>query len=235
MEGPTPVSALIHAATMVVAGVYLLLRLAFILDLLPFVLEVIAVIGGLTCLFSATIAIFQNDLKKIIAYSTCSQLGYMVFIAGLSFYSVCFFHLCSHAFFKALLFLSAGSVIHSIGDIQDIRKMGGLVSKLPLTYCSFLVASVALAGLPFLSGFFSKELILETSSQSKNLFSYFCKTLGILSAFFTAAYSFKLIYFTFFITTKGNRTLFSKVHEEFDPITNSLIILSFFSIFFGFF
>ena len=166
MEGPTPVSALIHAATMVAAGVFLVLRFSFLFDMVPYVLQIIALIGSLTCFIAATIGLFQNDIKKIIAYSTCSQLGYMFFIAGLSFYNVSFFHLCSHAFFKALLFLCAGSVIHSLKDNQDIRMMGSLISKIPTTCTCFMIGSIALSGLPFLSGFYSKEAILEFSSES---------------------------------------------------------------------
>lgn len=166
MEGPTPVSALIHAATMVAAGVFLVLRFSFLFDMVPSILQIVAIIGSLTCFAAATIGLFQNDIKKIIAYSTCSQLGYMFFIAGLSFYNVSFFHLCSHAFFKALLFLCAGSVIHSLRDCQDIRMMGSLVNKVPVTYICFIIGSLALSGLPFLSGFYSKEAILEFSSES---------------------------------------------------------------------
>lgn len=235
MEGPTPVSALIHAATMVVAGVYLLLRLASILNLFPRILEFIALIGGMTAFFSATVALYQNDIKKIIAYSTCSQLGYMVFTVGLACYPVCFFHLCSHAFFKALLFLAAGSIIHAVSDNQDIRRIGGLSAKMPITYSTFLVASVSLAGLPFLSGFFSKDLILEVCSQSLSKISFFSYLCGLFSAFLTTCYSFKLLYFIFFFKTKLNFRTFSKVSESFGPITNSLLILALLSIFFGFF
>lgn len=234
MEGPTPVSALIHAATMVVAGVYLLLRLACILNMFTLVLDLLALIGGITALVSATIALYQNDIKKIIAYSTCSQLGYMVFTVGLGYYSVSFFHLCSHAFFKALLFLAAGSVIHAVSDNQDIRRMGGLSSNMPITYSTFLVASVSLAGLPFLSGFFSKDLILEVCSQSFSKISFFSYLCGLFSAFLTTCYSFKLLYFTFFLKTKLNLRSFYNVAESFGPIVNSLLVLALFSVFFGF-
>ena len=235
MEGPTPVSALIHAATMVVAGVYLLLRLCSILNMFPPVLEFLALIGGITALVSATIALYQNDIKKIIAYSTCSQLGYMVFTIGLGHYSVSFFHLCSHAFFKALLFLAAGSVIHAVSDNQDIRRMGGLSSKMPITYSTFLVASVSLAGLPFLSGFFSKDLILEVSLQSFNKVSFFSYLCGLSSTFLTTCYSFKLLYFIFFFKTKLKPSAFSNASENFGPIVNSLLVLALLSVFFGFF
>ncbi len=175
MAGPTPVSALIHAATMVTAGVFALIRLSPIIENSPLALTLIAFIGVLTSLFAATIGLFQNDLKKIIAYSTCSQLGYMVFVCGLSNYSLSIFHLTNHAFFKALLFLSAGSIIHSLNDEQDIRKYGGLVKLLPFSYIMFIIGSLALMGIPFLSGFYSKDLIIEIAFSSyliKNNFIY---------------------------------------------------------------
>ena len=164
MEGPTPVSALIHAATMVTAGVFLIIRLSPIFDLSPLSLIIIVIVGGLTSFFSACISLTQNDIKKIIAYSTCSQLGYMVTICGFSHYSSGLFHLLNHGFFKALLFLSAGSVIHAIHD-QDIRKMGNLKEKLPVSYISIFVGSISLMGLPFLTGFYSKDLLLELIFQ----------------------------------------------------------------------
>jgi len=163
MEGPTPVSALIHAATMVTAGVFLLIRCSPLFEYSNFCLLVVTLSGALTCFFASTIGMVQNDLKKVIAYSTCSQLGYMVFSCGLSNYNVAFFHLFNHAFFKALLFLSAGSVIHSMSNEQDMRRMGGLVNLLPFTYSMFLIGSLSLVGFPFLSGYYSKDLILETS------------------------------------------------------------------------
>jgi NADH-ubiquinone oxidoreductase chain 5 len=159
MEGPTPVSALIHAATMVTAGVFLLARSSFIYEYIPNVLNFITIIGALTAFVAATIGLVQNDMKRVIAYSTCSQLGYMVFACGLSNYSAGFFHLSNHAFFKALLFLSAGSVIHAVSDEQDMRKMGGLKNLIPLTYSMIVVGSLALIGFPFLTGFYSKDLI----------------------------------------------------------------------------
>jgi len=174
MEGPTPVSALIHAATMVTAGVFLIIRLSFIFEFVPKFLSVIAVIGALTAFFSATIALFQFDIKKLIAYSTCSQLGYMIFSCGLSLYNLSLFHLFNHAFFKALLFLSAGSIIHSLLNEQDLRRMGGLVKILPTSYISILIASLSLSGFPFLSGFFSKDLIIEFSILGFELENVFC-------------------------------------------------------------
>ncbi len=161
MEGPTPVSALIHAATMVTAGVFLIIRSAPFLEGSPLALTIITIVGALTAMFSATVGIVQNDLKKVIAYSTCSQLGYMVMICGLSCYSVSLFHLGNHAFFKALLFLSAGSVIHAVSDEQDLRKMGGLIQGLPFSYVMILIGSFSLIGFPYLTGFYSKDLILE--------------------------------------------------------------------------
>lgn len=161
MEGPTPVSALIHAATMVTAGVYLIIRLSPLFELSPISLTIISIVGGLTAFFAATIGLVQNDIKRIIAYSTCSQLGYMVFSAGLSNYSTSLFHLFNHAFFKALLFLSAGVIIHAMLDEQDLRRLGGLVAKLPLTYSLVLIGSLSLAGFPYLTGFYSKDVILE--------------------------------------------------------------------------
>jgi NADH-ubiquinone oxidoreductase chain 5 len=161
MEGPTPVSALIHAATMVTAGVFLIIRSAPLFEFAPFTLTLVTIVGALTAFFAATIGVVQNDLKKVIAYSTCSQLGYMVMICGLSNYSTSLFHLMNHAFFKALLFLSAGSVIHAVSDEQDMRKMGGLIRSIPLTYIMIFIGSLSLMGFPYLTGFYSKDLILE--------------------------------------------------------------------------
>lgn len=161
MEGPTPVSALIHAATMVTAGVFLLIRSGPVLECSPTALTVVTIVGALTAVFAATVGLVQHDLKRVVAYSTCSQLGYMVMVCGLSGYSASLFHLVNHACFKALLFLSAGAVIHAVRDEQDMRKMGGLIRALPLTYVMTLIGSLSLMGLPYLSGFYSKDLILE--------------------------------------------------------------------------
>jgi NADH-ubiquinone oxidoreductase chain 5 len=163
MEGPTPVSALIHAATMVTAGVFLLIRCSPFFEFAPDILVIVTLVGALTAFFAATSGLVQFDLKKVVAYSTCSQLGYMVFACGLSCYSVSLFHLYNHAFFKALLFLSCGSVIHALHDEQDMRKMGGLISILPLTSVMFLIGSLALMGFPFLTGFYSKDVIIEVA------------------------------------------------------------------------
>lgn len=235
MEGPTPVSALIHAATMVTAGVFVLIRLSPVLEYSPFVLNLAVYFGSVTALFGATVAVFQNDIKKIIAYSTCSQLGYMVFSCGLSNYNVAFFHLFNHAFFKALLFLSAGSVIHALSDEQDLRKMGGLVNILPITYLMFFVGSFSLAGLPFLTGFYSKDLILELSFSGFSTVSLFSYSLGVVSAFFTAFYSIRLLYLVFFVSPNTSRSVISHAHEPSVFMMLPLLILCFGSIFFGYF
>jgi len=168
MEGPTPVSALIHAATMVTAGVFLIIRCSFLFEYASSILLFITLIGGFTAIFASLVGLVQNDVKKVIAYSTCSQLGYMMFACGLSAYNVSFFHLINHAFFKALLFLSAGAIIHSLQDEQDMRKMGGLLKYLPFTYSMMLIGSLSLMGLPFLTGFYSKEFILEVAYTQFN-------------------------------------------------------------------
>jgi NADH-ubiquinone oxidoreductase chain 5 len=205
MEGPTPVSALIHAATMVTAGVFLIARSSMIFEYIQNVLEYITVVGAVTSFFAATTGLLQNDLKRVIAYSTCSQLGYMIFACGLSSYSVGFFHLTNHAFFKALLFLSAGSVIHAVNDEQDMRKMGGLKNLVPFTYSMLVIGSLALIGFPFLAGFYSKDLVLEASYGKYNLTGYFSYCLGTVGAFFTAFYSMRLCYLTFLSRPTGHK------------------------------
>jgi NADH-ubiquinone oxidoreductase chain 5 len=236
MEGPTPVSALIHAATMVTAGVFILLRLSPLISYSSTALIVITIFGALTALFAATIGVVQNDLKRVIAYSTCSQLGYMVFSSGLLNYNASLFHLTTHAFFKALLFLSAGVIIHAISEEQDMRKMGGLLKLLPFTYVVILIGSLALIGFPFLAGFYSKDIILEyafTKSyyQWDAEFAYF---LGTLAAFFTAFYSFRLIMLTFIFKTNSNITRLLNIEEAPLFLGLPLFILAFFSIFIGF-
>jgi len=173
MEGPTPVSALIHAATMVTAGVFLIARCSPLFEYAPKALIFVTCIGAMTAFFAATTALVQNDLKRVIAYSTCSQLGYMVFACGISNYSVSVFHLANHAFFKALLFLTAGSVIHALGDEQDMRKMGGLVKLIPFTYAMMIIGSLSLMGFPFLTGFYSKDAILELAYGSFTINGHF--------------------------------------------------------------
>jgi len=175
MEGPTPVSALIHAATMVTAGVFLIIRCSWVFEYSVLASLFMVFFGASTAFFAASVALVQYDIKRVIAYSTCSQLGYMIFCCGLSGYDVSFFHLFNHAFFKALLFLSAGSIIHAMGNEQDLRKFGGLKKRLPLTYIFFLIGSLSLMGIPFLTGFYSKDLILEVSFSSLSIggqFSY---------------------------------------------------------------
>jgi len=203
MEGPTPVSALLHAATMVTAGIFLIIRCSFLFEYSEIVLSLICLFGGLTCFFSGIIGCFVFDIKKIIAYSTCSQLGYMFFSSGLSKYDVAIFHLFNHAFFKALLFLSAGSLIHSLKDEQDIRKMGSIVNFLPFTYFCFFLGSLVIMGFPFLTAFYSKDMILEFAYSRYILDGGFIYFLGITSAFFTCFYSFRLLFFVFFNDYNG--------------------------------
>jgi NADH-ubiquinone oxidoreductase chain 5 len=197
MEGPTPVSALIHAATLVTAGIFLIIRLSPIFELTPAILNLILFIGGLTALFGATVAVAQDDIKKVIAYSTCSQLGYMAGICGESDFNLSLFHLINHAFFKALLFLGAGSIIHSLSGDQDLRKFGRLIKFIPYTYSTVLLGFLALSGFPFLSGFFSKDLIIETAFSAYSVESNFLFWVYSLSAALTAFYSFRVIYYTF--------------------------------------
>ena len=235
MEGPTPVSALIHAATMVTAGVFLLARCSFIYEYINNVLGFIAIIGALTSIIAGTIGLTQNDMKRVIAYSTCSQLGYMVFACGLSNYSVGIFHLSNHAFFKALLFLSAGSVIHAVSDEQDMRKMGGLKNLVPFTYSMMVIGSLALIGFPFLAGFYSKDLILEISYGKYNSLGYFCYFLGTLGAFLTAFYSTRLVYLTFLSKPAGYKQVISYAYDSGIRITFALGCLAIPSIFVGYF
>jgi NADH-ubiquinone oxidoreductase chain 5 len=173
MEGPTPVSALIHAATMVTAGIFVLIRLSPIFEANSSLLFIVMCLGSLTAFFAGTVAVFQNDLKKVIAYSTCSQLGYMAYSCGISNYSLALFHLLNHAFFKALLFLGSGVIIHALLDEQDMRRMGGLVKILPFTYIVIFLGSIALMGFPFLTGFFSKDVLLELGSIKYFISGYF--------------------------------------------------------------
>nr|YP_009515541.1 NADH dehydrogenase subunit 5 [Kumanoa ambigua]AVK39495.1 NADH dehydrogenase subunit 5 [Kumanoa ambigua] len=239
MEGPTPVSALIHAATMVTAGVFLMIRFSIFLEYAPFSLFVLTVFGSLTALFAAMTGTFQNDLKRVIAYSTCSQLGYMILACGLSNYHVSIFHLSNHAFFKALLFLSAGSVIHATTDEQDMRRMGSLALFLPVTYSLMLSGSMSLIGFPFLTGFYSKDFILELSQVSSyfsfNLsYSFFACWLGTISVFFTAFYSFRLLYLTFLNNSNIVRIKWFIMHESSLLMLLPLLILGLGSIFIGY-
>jgi len=234
MEGPTPVSALIHAATMVTAGVFLLARCSPLLEYSPFTLHFICIIGSMTAFFAATTALVQNDLKRVIAYSTCSQLGYMVFACGLSNYSVAIFHLSNHAFFKALLFLGAGSVIHAVGDEQDLRKMGGLRRLLPFTYAMMVVGSLALMGMPFLTGFYSKDVILEVGYGAYSQYSHFAYWLGSFAAFCTAFYSIRLLVLCFLSEPNGSRFLLLSAAESSWVIGSVLAVLAIPSLFIGY-
>ena len=234
MEGPTPVSALIHAATMVTAGVFLVSRCSYIFEFSSFILNLICFFGSCTAFFAATTGLFQNDMKKVIAYSTCSQLGYMMFACGLSSYDVGVFHLSNHAFFKALLFLSAGSVIHAAGDEQDMRKLGGLKNLLPFSYSMTLVGSLALIGFPFLSGFFSKDVILEISYSKYTIEGHFCYILGCLAAFVTSFYSTRLLFLVFLSNPNGNKLLYLHAREASWKMGFPLFMLSLASVFIGF-
>ena len=234
MEGPTPVSSLLHSATMVTAGVFLVARCSPLFEYAPIALIVTTVLGAATAFFAATAGLVQNDLKKIIAQSTASQLGYMMFICGLSAYSVGIFHLVTHASFKACLFLSSGSVIHAVADEQDVRKMGGLVRALPLTYAAMFIASLALMGAPFLSGFYSKDVILETAYAHYTLSGHFAHWLGTGAAFCTAFYSLRLLYLTFLAEPNGHKRIFEGVHDAPVLMALPLVVLAMGSIFLGY-
>jgi NADH-ubiquinone oxidoreductase chain 5 len=235
MEGPTPVSALIHAATMVTAGVFLIIKCSPMFEYVPTVLTFITFVGALTAFFSATAGLVQNDIKKVIAYSTCSQLGYMVFACGLSNYHVSFFHLINHAFFKALLFLSAGAIIHSLSNEQDMRKYGSLLRLLPFTSTMLLIGSLALMGFPFLTGFYSKDLILEIALTKYTISGDFSYFLGLITAFFTSFYSFRVFYLTFIYENNSFRKNLLNVHELPIRMAIPLAVLSLGSIFLGYF
>ncbi len=234
MEGPTPVSALIHAATMVTAGVFLVVRCSPIFEYSQLALNIIIVIGVTTAFFAATVALVQNDIKKIIAYSTCSQLGYMFFAAGVGAYNVAMFHLFTHAFFKALLFLGSGSVIHSFKEEQDIRKMGGVWRKLPLTWILMIIGTLALTGFPFLSGYYSKDAIIEFAYLKGNTAGFFASYIGIFTALLTSIYSWRLIFKTFHGNYKNEKLNISEMHESPYVMLIPLIILAAGSIFAGF-
>jgi len=238
MEGPTPVSALIHAATMVTAGVYLLMRASPLIEYSSTVLIICLWVGAITTVFSSLIGLFQQDIKKVIAYSTMSQLGMMVIAIGLSSYNIALFHLVNHAFYKGLLFLGAGAVIHAVADNQDFRKYGGLISYLPLTYSVMLIASLSLVAIPFMTGFYSKDFILESAYGQYYLSSitvYFIATIG---AMFTTLYSVKVLYLTFLTNPNGPLVNYKQGHAAHEGdifMSLPLIILAIFSIFFGYF
>lgn len=234
MEGPTPVSALIHAATMVTAGVFLLARCSPIFEYAPGALLVVTTVGSMTAFFAATTGLLQNDLKRVIAYSTCSQLGYMMFACGVSNYSVGVFHLANHAFFKALLFLGAGSVIHAVADEQDMRRMGGLKRLVPFTFAVMSIGSFALMGFPFLTGFYSKDVILEVAFAKYTNASHFAYWLGTFAAFFTAFYSIRLAFLTFLSEPNGYKPVIIGAHDSPIRMALPLFILAFPSIFIGY-
>ncbi len=234
MEGPTPVSALIHAATMVTAGVFLVVRCSPIFEYSPLILNLITIVGMTTAFFAATVALVQNDIKKIIAYSTCSQLGYMFFAAGVGAYNVAMFHLFTHAFFKALLFLGSGSVIHAFKDEQNINNMGGVWKKLPYTYVLMIIGTLALTGFPFLSGFYSKDAIIEFAYLKGNTVGYYAATIGILTALLTSIYSWRLIFKTFHGEYNNKEISIDETHESPLVMLIPLIILAIGSIFAGF-
>ena len=234
MEGPTPVSALIHAATMVTAGVFLVVRCSPIYEYSELALNIITIVGMSTAFFAATVALVQSDIKKIIAYSTCSQLGYMFFATGVGAYNVAMFHLFTHAFFKALLFLGSGSVIHAFKDEQNINNMGGVWKKLPYTYCLMIIGTLALTGFPFLSGFYSKDAIIEFAYLRGNTTGYYAAGIGILTAFLTSIYSWRLMFKTFHGDYNNKKIKIEETHESPLVMLIPLVLLSLGAIFAGY-
>ncbi len=233
MEGPTPVSALIHAATMVTAGVFLVARMSPLLEFAPTVKALIVIVGGSTALFAATVGCTQNDIKRVIAYSTCSQLGYMFIAAGVGAYQVSIFHLITHAFFKALLFLGAGSVIHAMSGEQDMRQMGGIWKKVPVTYVVMWIGNLALAGIPFFAGYYSKDAILEANfdvGTGVGLYGFVC---GVAAAFLTAFYSWRLLIMTFHGKPRAEAGVMAHVHESPAVMLVPLIVLAIGAVFSG--
>ncbi|MFQ5984140.1 MAG: NADH-quinone oxidoreductase subunit L [Alphaproteobacteria bacterium] len=235
MEGPTPVSALIHAATMVTAGVFMVVRLSPLFEYAPTALAVVAVVGALTAFVTASIGLTQTDIKRVIAYSTCSQLGYMFFACGVSAYAAAIFHLLTHAFFKALLFLGSGSVIHALAGEQDMRKMGGLWRRMPLTYGLMWVGSLALAGVPFFAGFYSKDIVLEAAFAAGTPVGAFAFWVGIAAAIMTAFYSWRLIFLTFHGAPRAEAKVMEHVHECPKVMMVPLVGLGLGAIFAGYF
>src|SRR6266403_1493539 len=233
MEGPTPVSALIHAATMVTAGVYMVARLSPLFEYAPTALAVVGIIGGTTAIFAASVGMAQNDIKRVIAYSTCSQLGYMFFAAGVSAYGASMFHLFTHAFFKALLFLGAGSVIHAMSAEQDMRRMGGRWNKIPYTYAVMCIGSLSLAGIPIFAGYYSKDMILSASWASGTAVGRYSFCLGIFTAFLTAFYSWRLLIMTFHGQPRADEETLHHVHESPWVMLIPLFVLAFGAVFAG--
>ncbi len=234
MEGPTPVSALIHAATMVTAGVFLVVRCSPIYEYSELALNIITIVGMSTAFFAATVALVQNDIKKIIAYSTCSQLGYMFFAAGVGAYNVAMFHLFTHAFFKALLFLGSGSVIHAFKDEQNINNMGGVWKKLPYTYALMIIGTLALTGFPLLSGFYSKDAIIEFAYLRGNTTGFYAAGIGIFTAFLTSIYSWRLMFKTFHGQYNNKNIKIEETHESPLVMIVPLILLSIGAVFAGY-
>ena len=234
MEGPTPVSALIHAATMVTAGVFLVVRCSPIYEYSPLILNLITIVGMTTAFFAATVALVQTDIKKIIAYSTCSQLGYMFFAAGVGAYNVAMFHLFTHAFFKALLFLGSGSVIHAFKDEQNINNMGGIWKKLPYTYALMIIGTLALTGFPLLSGFYSKDAIIEFAYLRGNTAGFYAASIGVFTAFLTSIYSWRLMFKTFHGEYNNKNIKIEETHESPLVMIVPLILLSIGAVFAGY-
>ena len=234
MEGPTPVSALIHAATMVTAGVFMVARMSPLFEYSDIALTVVTIVGGSTAIFAATIGCTQNDIKRVIAYSTCSQLGYMFFACGVSAYSAGIFHLMTHGFFKALLFLGAGSVIHAMSDEQDMRKMGGIWKIIPVTYALMWVGSLALAGVWPFAGFYSKDIILEAAWGAHTVAGGYAFWMGIIAAFLTAFYSWRVILMTFHGTSRADERVLAHVHESPKVMLIPLIVLATGALFAGY-
>ena len=234
MEGPTPVSALIHAATMVTAGVFLMARMSPILEFAPYALGVVTFMGASTCFFAATIGCVQNDIKRVIAYSTCSQLGYMFMAAGVGAYQASVFHLFTHASFKALLFLSAGSVIHGMSDEQDMRKMGGIAGKMKVTCAVMWIGSLALAGIPYFAGYYSKDAILEATYASGSAVGMYGFVMGVAAAFLTAFYSWRLLLMTFHGKSRADAHTLAHVHESPAVMLGPLLLLALGAMFAGY-
>ena len=234
MEGPTPVSALIHAATMVTAGVFLVVRCSPLFEYSETALNLVTIVGMITAIFAASVALVQNDIKKIVAYSTCSQLGYMFFAAGVGAYHVAMFHLFTHAFFKALLFLGSGSVIHAFKDEQDIRNMGGIRKKLPFTYALMLIGTLALTGFPFLSGFYSKDAIIEFAYLRGSSLGNYAASIGIFTAFLTSIYSWRLFFKTFHGSYNNKNIPINETHESPFVMLAPLLLLAIGAVFSGY-
>ncbi len=233
MEGPTPVSALIHAATMVTAGVFLVARFSPIFEYAPAALMVVTIFGACTAFVAATIGMTQFDIKRVIAYSTMSQLGYMFFALGVSAYGAAMFHLMTHAFFKALLFLGAGSVIHAMSDEQDMRNMGGIWKKIPFTYTLIWIGSLALAGFPFFAGYYSKDIVLESAWADQTWFGNMAYWLGIAAAFMTAFYTWRMLIMTFHGQPRASKKVMDHIHESPPTMTSPMTLLAFGALFSG--